>query len=80
MEILVCDICKDKKKEAFKYSFCFDHKFDAAGSVYHLWEDYDLCKDCRIRILEDVISIAIPSFYDRGKAKLDAIKELIKFS
>jgi len=76
MDIKICDICKDRTKEATRYSYAYDRKMDAAGSMSDEWETYDLCAQCLATILIRTLDRAIPALFERNQLIISVLKEL----
>jgi hypothetical protein len=62
MRTLICDICG--KHPANYLSFCHDRKLDAAGSMYDVFFEIDLCEKCELNVYRSLVK-ALPDAIDR---------------
>jgi hypothetical protein len=77
MDIKVCDVCKDKNKEAHVKSFFIDRKMDASGSMSDEYETMDICNDCKLDIYKSVLYVFEKEFnIEIDKCLLEEAKKL----
>ena len=76
MDIKICDICKDRKRDSVRYSYAYDRRMDAAGSMSDEWETYDICAQCLATILIRTLDRAIPALFERNQLIISVLKEL----
>jgi len=75
MDIKICDICKDRTKEAARFSFTYDRKVDAAGSMSDEWETYDVCAQCLATILMRTLKMVVPELFKRNQLIISVLKK-----
>lgn len=79
MRLTVCDVCKDRNKEAKRHTFFLERKMDAAGSMDNEYSDpVDLCNECKMKIYAKALMKVFPNESERDPLLYDIVKEMIK--